>query len=227
MSDAVTEESVEKARVDEETAGDCVAARENRRETPTFAEPVGQQNGSGEKDGAAILRERARILAKETVRNELNGSTIDVVEFLIAGERFGIESSYVREVCPLRNLTPVPCSPAFVLGIINIHGQILSVIDLRKFFEIPGEQFSDLNRVIVLHSEEMEFGVLADTILGLRSIETERMQTSLPTLTDMRADFLKCVTGDRTVILEGSRILSDPRIIVREEADRSFRSSRL
>ena len=86
---------------------------------------------------------------------------------------------------------------------------------------------SDLNRVIVLHSEEMEFGVLADAILGLRSIETERMQTSLPTLTDMRADFFKGVTGDRTVILDGSRILSDPRIIVSEETDRSFRSSRV
>jgi purine-binding chemotaxis protein CheW len=192
-----------------------------------IVEPAAPQNASGKKDGAAILRERARILAKETVRNKLDGSTIDVVEFLIASEHYGIESSYVREVCPLRNLTPVPCTPAFVLGIINIHGQILSVIDLRRFFEIPGEQLSDLNRVIVLHSEEMEFGVLADAILGLRSIETERMQTSLPTLTDMRADFFKGVTGDRTVILDGSRILSDPRIIVSEETDRSFRSSRV
>lgn len=46
-------------------------------------------------------------------------------------------SEYVREIYPLKEFTPIPCTPPFVLGIINVRGQILSVIDIKKFFDLP------------------------------------------------------------------------------------------
>ena len=84
-----------------------------------------------------ILRERALALAAEPGETQTLADSIEVVEFLLAHERYAVESSYVREVYPLENLTPLPCTPGFVLGIVNLRGEILSVIDLKKFFDLP------------------------------------------------------------------------------------------
>ncbi|MDA8325786.1 MAG: chemotaxis protein CheW [Nitrospiraceae bacterium] len=83
-----------------------------------------------------ILRKRALALAKEPEAPD-SGEHIDVLEFLLARERYAVESSYVREVWPLKDLTPVPCTPPFVLGIIGVRGRILSVLDLKKFLNLP------------------------------------------------------------------------------------------
>ena len=104
---------------------------------------------------------------------------MEIVEFLLARERYGIEASYVREVYPLNDLTPVPCVPPFVLGIINVRGQIISVIDIKKFFDLPEKGLGDLNKVIIIESDDMEFGILADEIVGIGKLRQEELQASL------------------------------------------------
>lgn len=166
-----------------------------------------------------ILKARAQALAREPVPEEAADARIEVVEFLLAHERYAVESRYVREVYPLESLTPLPCTPAFVLGIINLRGEILSVIDIKKFFELPEQGLTDLNKVIVLRSGNMLFGILADTISGVRRIPVAGIQPSLPTLTDIREAYLRGVMPDRTVILDAEKLLSDANIIVQEQVD--------
>lgn len=163
-----------------------------------------------------ILRERALALAREPEKAE-TAERLEVVEFLLAHELYGIESSYIREVHPLKELTPLPCTPPFVLGIMNVRGKVLSVIDLRKFFDLPEKGLTDLNKVIIVNDDAMEFGILADAILGVRLIPARDLQPSLPTLTEVRADYLKGVTEERLVVLDGGKILMDKRIVVHEE----------
>lgn len=163
-----------------------------------------------------ILKARAQALAREPEPAEAAGEHIEVVEFLLAHERYALESQYVREVYPLENLTPLPCTPTFVLGVVNLRGEILSVIDLKKFFELPEKGLTDLNKVIVLQSGNMLFGILADVIAGVRRIPVTDIQPSLPTLTGVREEYLKGVTAGRTVILDASRLLTDESIIVQE-----------
>jgi len=93
----------------------------------------------------AILKKRAQVLARAPKREDEAGECLEVVEFLLAYEQYGIESSYIREVYPLKDLTPLPCTPPFVLGIINVRGQILSVIDLKKIFDLPQKGLTELN----------------------------------------------------------------------------------
>lgn len=89
-----------------------------------------------------------------------------MVEFLLAHEKYGIEPDYLREIFPLKTLTPIPCTPPFVLGVTNLRGEVLSVIDLKKFFELPDKGLTDFTKVIVLESETMAFGILADSVTG-------------------------------------------------------------
>ena len=107
---------------------------------------------------------------------------LEVVSFMLGQEKYGVETRYVREVCPLNELTPLPGTPPFVLGIVNVRGQVLSVIDIRKLFDLPQKGVGDLDRVIVLQHGGMEFGILANSILGVVQVPTDDLQPSLPTL---------------------------------------------
>jgi purine-binding chemotaxis protein CheW len=163
-----------------------------------------------------LLRERAQRLAREPEQEGVQ-QRLDLVEFLLSGENYAIESTYIREVYPLKELTPLPCTPPFVLGIVNLRGKILSVIDMRRFFDLKDQGLSDLNKVIIVYGPGMEFGILADTILGVRTIRTRELQPTLPTLTEIGAEYLKGVTKDRLVVLDAAKMLADRRIVVHEE----------
>jgi purine-binding chemotaxis protein CheW len=167
-------------------------------------------------DVKRILKERAKLLAREPVK-ETDDASIEVVEFLLADERYGIESRFVREVYLLKEFTHLPCTPPFVFGLINVRGQVLSVIDIKKSFGLPDKGISDLSKVIIIHKDKMEFGILADAVFGVREIRLSEFQPSLPTLSGKREEYLRGVTMDRAVILDGARLLNDKDIVVYEE----------
>lgn len=163
-----------------------------------------------------ILKDRAARLAVEPEKKAGVEEYFEVVEFFLAHERYAVSSEYVREIYPLNELTPLPCTPRFVLGIVNVRGQILSVIDIKKFFDLPEKGLTDLNKVIILHSGDMEFGILADSIVGVRNLTPGEIETSLPTLTGIREEYLKGVTRDRLVVLDAGKLLADEKIVVHE-----------
>jgi len=168
-------------------------------------------------DTQRILKERAQTLALEAVPAETADASIEVIEFLLAHERYAVASEYVREVYPLEDITPLPCTPAFVLGIVNLRGEILSVINIKKFFDLPEKGLTNLNKVIVLESADMVFGIVADAISGVRRIPHAGIQPSLPTLTGIREDYMLGVTAERVVILDAEKLLTDEKLIVQEQ----------
>lgn len=163
-----------------------------------------------------ILKARAKALAREPDGTDVSGGGIQVLEFVLSYERYGIESRFVREVYPLKALTPVPCTPAFVLGIINVRGRILSVIDIKKFFELPEQGLAELSQAVIVSNDAMEFGILADSIAGFRFVSTAGILPALPTLTGIRQDYLKGLTRDRVVILDARKLLSETTLVVNE-----------
>lgn len=171
------------------------------------------------RDAKHILRARAQALARPPKRAPAAETLLELLEFRLAQERYAMETRYVREVHPLKDLTPLPCTPPFVLGIVNVRGHIRAVLDLKKFFDLPEKGLSDLQRIILVRSHDVELGLLADVIVGVRSIPIESLQPSLPTLTGIRSDYLKGVTAERLVVLDLAHILADPKIIIHEEVE--------
>ncbi|PTR05313.1 CheW protein [Nitrosospira sp. Nsp5] len=164
-----------------------------------------------------ILRARALALAQESTLDETLDEDIEVMEFTLAYEQYAIETRYVRQVAALENLTPLPCTPAFLLGIVNLRGAILPVIDLRKLFELPERGLTDLHRIIVLQSGKILFGILADTVTSVRRILLADLQPSLPTLTGVRRTYLAGITPERLVVLDAEKLLMDESINVQDQ----------
>ena len=162
-----------------------------------------------------ILEARARALARSLAAAPA-GELLEVVEFGLGGERYGVASSFVREVLHLAQLARLPGTPAFVLGIINVRGEILSVIDLKRIFELPEQTLTERDRVLVLHSEDMSFGILADRIVGVRSLPRASIQPPPPGRPEGSRDYLMGMTADCLAILDGGRLLTDGRLVVNE-----------
>jgi len=167
----------------------------------------------------AILRDRAALLAQEPQAAQAEGQQLEIVEFLLAYERYAIESEWVQEIYPLKEITSLPGTPPFILGIINVRGQILSVVDMKAFFGLPGKGLTNFNKVIILSHDDMEFGLLADEVLGVHYLSRREIQAPLPTLTGVRADYLKGVTLDRLVVLDAVRLLTDPKMKISQSMD--------
>lgn len=164
----------------------------------------------------ALLEERARRLRVKPEQTD-DASAIDCLEFLLSGESYAIELSCIAATLPLADFTPLFCAPPFVLGITNLRGRIVSIVDLRRFFELPVIGLSDLNRVIVVGNGRMEFGVLADSIVGMRSIPARDFLPMPDTFAGPRQEFLTGVTAERLALLDMGKILADQRMVVHEE----------
>ncbi len=160
-----------------------------------------------------ILRQRAAALARPIAAAE-SVARVDALEFRIGAEKFAVETAFVREVYPLKEITSLPGTPDFILGAMNVRGQVVAVNDLGKWFGLPESERTARSKVIILRDGEMECGFLADDILGTRSITQNEMEVSLPTLTGIRAEYLKGVTRDRIALLDGGKVLSSPKMII-------------
>lgn len=165
----------------------------------------------------AILKARALQLSRiEQLPTAFKGTSIEVVEFKIASETYALETSYIREVYPIKEYTPLPCVPAFVLGLINVRRKVLSLIDLGDFFELPKAEEIVGKKAIILGEDGMEFGILADGAIQVSSILLTDIQPPLPTLTAMRGEFLKGITHDGRAILDARKLFDSKKLIVDE-----------
>ena len=170
-------------------------------------------------ESRAILKARAFALAQEPKQAPIAHQYIEIIVFRLASETYGIESAFVQETYSLNDITPLPGVPPFVLGIAKVRGQILSIVDLKKFFGIPESGLGQLNILVILRNEHMKFGILADEILGVHSIAVNTIQTAPPTVSGIGSEYLRGVTAEHIIILDAQKILSDERIIVHQQPD--------
>ncbi len=166
----------------------------------------------------AVLRARALALARRTDA-QAEEASIEVLEFRLADERYAVETRFVQEVHPLRHLTPLPCTPPFLVGIVNVRSQVVAVLSLKRFFDLPEQGLTDMHRVVRIHdgSGDGDIGLLADLAVAVRRIPLATLQPPLPTLTGIGAHYVRGVTADGMVVLDIARVLADPKLLVDEE----------
>lgn len=162
------------------------------------------------------LRNRAIAMAHEHDKERVVSEVTEVIAFTLAAETYAVESAFVREVYPMKDFTPLPGIPQHILGIINLRGQILPVLDLKKFFNLPEKGLGELNKVIIIRDDNMEFGILADVVHGNQSVENDEIQDLPPTVSPIGDEYLKGVTKDGLIILNAGNLLADKKIVVNE-----------
>jgi purine-binding chemotaxis protein CheW len=169
------------------------------------------------KEVKAILKNRAMEMAREPEEQKASSVIGDFLIFALADETYGIESAFVSEVYSLRDFTPLPGVPSFVLGIINVRGKILPVVDLKRFFNLSEEGLGELKKVIIVHNQNMELGILADSISRMKTFPYDAIEISPVSVTGIGSDYIKGIATGNVIILDGEKILNDKMIIIHEE----------
>lgn len=170
-------------------------------------------------DNNTILQERAQSIAgRKNMDNSTTEEIVSVVEFLLMPERYALEGNYVSEVFFLKEITTIPGTPPFVMGVINLRGRIVSVINLKSLFNLKDKGLTDLNKVIVLKSDEMEFGIASDSIVGNKSIEVNSLSSPPITLDHNGAQYIKGITPDGLILLDAIKLLTSNQIIIKQQS---------
>ncbi len=162
-----------------------------------------------------ILLERAKKTAvRKDIENQLTGETTSVVEFLLASERYAFDEEYVSEVFSLKDITVIPGAPLFVMGVINLRGRIVSIINLKILFNLRESGLTELNKVILLKNEKMEFGIVADSILGNTVLLHNTLSPAPLTIDNIAAEYISGVTPEGLILLNAAQLLASKQIIV-------------
>ena len=99
-------------------------------------------------------------VAEDTV----NDPVIQLVTFQLANETYGINVMQVQEVLRVTEIAPVPGAPPYVIGIINLRGNVVTVIDTRGRFGLPEGEITDTTRIVIIESENQVVGMLVDSV---------------------------------------------------------------
>ena len=91
-------------------------------------------------------------------------AVVQLVTFRLKGQTYGIDVMRVQEVLRVSEIAPVPGAAAYVLGIINLRGNVVTVIDTRIRFGLPTTEIDDSSRIVIIESNEQVVGMLVDGV---------------------------------------------------------------
>ena len=105
---------------------------------------------------------------------ELNDE--QMVVFRLAEEQFAVTVSQVQEINRLSRITKVPRAPEYVEGVVNLRGDVIPVIDLRKRFELATREYNQFNRIIVSDFDKKKVGIIVDEVLEVLRVPKKNVE---------------------------------------------------
>ncbi len=133
------------------------------------------------------------------------------VTFQLGDETYGIDVLQVQEVLRVSDISPVPGAPSYVLGIINLRGNVVTVIDARARFALPPKESDDQSRIVVVDSNDMVIGLLVDSVSEVAYVNSSAIESAPDVGTEESARFVSgvCNRDDELLILvDLTRLLS-------------------
>lgn len=142
-------------------------------------------------------------MATNTVKNSDSDPMMQWVTFRLAGEIYGINVMQVQEVLRYTEIAPVPGAPAYVLGIINLRGNVVTVIDTRNRFGLTSSSVTDQTRIVIIEAESHVVGILVDAVAEVVYLRQSEIETAPNVGNDESAKFIQgvCNKNDELLIL--------------------------
>lgn len=134
-----------------------------------------------------------------------------LVVFRLAEELYGLDIGMVQEIMTWHPVTRVPRTPHFVEGILNLRGQIIPVIDLRKRFGIANADVAQGTRIVVAEIEGLVVGLVVDGVSEVLRVPADRIEPPSPVLASVDTAFIRGVAkmDERLIVLlDANRILA-------------------
>lgn len=134
------------------------------------------------------------------------------VTFRLENETYGINVMQVQEVLRYSEIAPVPGAPQYVLGIINLRGNVVTVIDTRQRFGLSTAETTDQTRIVIIEAENQVVGILVDAVAEVVYLRQSEIETTPNVGNEESAKFIQgvCHKNDELLILvDLEKLMSD------------------
>ena len=162
---------------------------------------------------AAVIRDLEQVNADlQEQKERVDNVDFKMVTFSLAGKDYGVDIMNVKEIAKADKFTYVPNAASFVRGVYNLRGDIIPIIDLRTFFNLPIESKVDSQEnMLILRINDQVYGTIVDKIDKVVGINRESIQPPHPIFGDINIKFISGVVekqGDLYIILDVVRIFT-------------------
>jgi len=167
----------------------------------------------------AIWRERARNLLRPIDDQDVAG-LIPLAVVGLSGEYFGVDLQVVREFADLQKVTPIPCCPEHIIGNMNLRGDIVTLVDIRRALQMPIVSAHTTTQVMVVHLDNLLVGVPVDAVFDVLYLRPSDITTVPAAVQSESKAYLKGTApygGKMLSLLDLSKILASPDLVVHEE----------
>lgn len=134
------------------------------------------------------------------------------VTFYLDNEKYGINVMLVQEVLRVTEIAPVPGSPDYVLGIINLRGNVVTVIDTRKRFGLEPRELDDAARIVIVESNDQVVGIMVDSVAEVVDLKVSEVEAAPNVGTEDSSRFIQGVAsqeGELLIIVDLNKLLTD------------------
>ncbi|OUS74635.1 chemotaxis protein CheW [Pseudoalteromonas sp. A601] len=151
-------------------------------------------------------------LVSNSKNADSNDEVLQWVTFKLESETYGVNVMQVQEILRYTEIAPVPGAPSYVLGIINLRGNVVTVIDTRARFGLISAETTDNSRVLIIEAEEQVIGILADSVAEVVYLRSSEIDSAPNIGTEESAKFIQGVSnrdGELLILVDLNKLLND------------------
>ncbi|MEA4882362.1 MAG: chemotaxis protein CheW [Clostridia bacterium] len=133
----------------------------------------------------------------------ISGDEMQLVVFELGGESYGVDISRVQDINRMQEITQIPHAPESVVGVINLRGWVIPVIDLRMRFGLPGVEHTKSTRIVVVRMGETSIGMIVDAVSQVLRISADVVEPPSRVLASVDSKYLRGIAklGEKLVVL--------------------------
>lgn len=149
---------------------------------------------------------------KRNVAQNVAEEVLQWVTFQLDRETYGINVMQVQEVLRYTEIAAVPGAPDYVLGIINLRGNVVTVIDTRSRFGLQSAEVSDNSRIVIIEAEKQVIGIMVDSVAEVVYLRASEIDVAPSVGTEESAKFIQGVSnrdGELLILVDLNKLLSD------------------
>ena len=150
--------------------------------------------------------------ASVNTNNSAEDPILQWVTFRLENESYGINVMQVQEVLRHTEIAPVPGAPEYVLGIINLRGNVVTVIDTRSRFGLPNADTTDHTRIVIIEAENQVVGILVDAVAEVVYLRQSEIETTPNVGNEESAKFIQGVchkNNELLILVDLVKLMSD------------------
>lgn len=147
-------------------------------------------------------KKKSDVILEELKKRRERGKTVEFEEevvklmvFSIRGDYYAFYGDDVKEILPLVNIYYVPGTPDYILGVINVRGDIESVVDINKFLAVPESKTTQYSRIAIAAKNNTRSGILVDSVEDVLDIPASSINPPISTLNESSREI---VLGETT-----------------------------